>query len=164
MNHIWTIRGPSFASLKDKRGFKERPHGPEGYNYSPPPPRLVISSDPFQVISEGYSLSQFVYLLTLDNTGGFWPGFGIIILIYILSLVFGIVILKFLSVYLNFEGTKKIHVLLVLIWSFGGRWRFLTGIGILILIWIWSLVFDTSILQILNLKLDSEGAKNIHVL
>ena len=33
--------------------------------------------------------------------------------------------------------------------------------GILILIWIWSLVFDTTMIQILALYLDFEGAKNI---
>ena len=36
--------------------------------------------------------------------------------------------------------------------------------GILIFIWIWSLVFDTPMFQILALYLDLEGAKNIHVL
>ena len=35
---------------------------------------------------------------------------------------------------------------------------------ILILILIWSLVFDTPMLQMLALYLDFEGAKNIHVL
>ena len=35
--------------------------------------------------------------------------------------------------------------------------------GILILIWIWSLVFITPIFWILALYLDFEGAKNIHV-
>ena len=43
----------------------------------------------------------------------------------------------------------------------GGFWL---GFGILILIWIWSLVFDTQIFKILALYLDFEGAKNIHVL
>ena len=43
----------------------------------------------------------------------------------------------------------------------GGDWlRF----GILILIWIWSLVFDTTMIQISALYLDFEGAKNIQVL
>ena len=37
------------------------------------------------------------------------------------------------------------------------------GFGILILIWIWSLVFDIPMIQILALYLDFEGAKNIHV-
>merc|ERR1712081_63795 len=35
------------------------------------------------------------------------------------------------------------------------------GFGILILIWIWSLVSDTPMIQILALYLDFEGAKNI---
>ena len=43
----------------------------------------------------------------------------------------------------------------------GGSWL---GFGILILIWIWSLVFDTPLIQNLALYLDFEGAKNIHVL
>ena len=33
-----------------------------------------------------------------------------------------------LALYLYFEGTKNIHVLKVLIWSFGGVWRLLTGV------------------------------------
>ena len=37
------------------------------------------------------------------------------------------------------------------------------GFGILILIQIWSLVFDTPIFQILALYVDFECAKNIHV-
>ena len=36
------------------------------------------------------------------------------------------------------------------------------GCVILILIWIWSLVFDTSLIQILALNLDCEDAKNLH--
>ena len=28
---LWTLRGPSFAHLKDKKGHKERGPGPEGY-------------------------------------------------------------------------------------------------------------------------------------
>ena len=38
------------------------------------------------------------------------------------------------------------------------------GIGSLILIYIWSLIFDTPMIQILALYLDFEGAKNSHVL
>ena len=38
------------------------------------------------------------------------------------------------------------------------------GIGIFILIWICSLVFGSPIFQSLALYLDSEGAKDIHVL
>ena len=37
-------------------------------------------------------------------------------------------------------------------------------LGILILFWIWSLVFDSSIFRILALYLHFEVAKNIHVL
>ena len=43
----------------------------------------------------------------------------------------------------------------------GGSWL---GFGIFILIWIWSLVFDIPMFQILALYLDFEGAKNINVL
>ena len=32
------------------------------------------------------------------------------------------------ALYLDFEGAKNIHVLKVLIWGFGGLWRFLTGV------------------------------------
>merc|ERR1711954_77234 len=40
----------------------------------------------------------------------------------------------------------------------------LLGFGILRLIWIWLLVSDTPMIQILALNLDFEGAKNFHVL
>ena len=50
VGHVWTMRGPSFANVKDKRVRKERPPGPEGYRRPPPPPSPVISKDPFQVI------------------------------------------------------------------------------------------------------------------
>ena len=30
VDHVSTIRGPSFANLKDKRGLKERGPGPKG--------------------------------------------------------------------------------------------------------------------------------------
>ena len=43
----------------------------------------------------------------------------------------------------------------------GGSWL---GFGISILIWILPLVFDTTMIQILALYLDFEGAKSIHVL
>ena len=47
----WTMFGPwEVQVLKDKRGTKERPPGPEGYRRPPPPPSPVISKDPFQVI------------------------------------------------------------------------------------------------------------------
>ena len=38
------------------------------------------------------------------------------------------------------------------------------GVGILFLIWIWSLVFDTHRFQIVAIYLILEDAKNIHVL
>merc|ERR1711954_266169 len=63
----------------------------------------------------------------LQVAGGSLLGFGILILIGIWSLVFDIPMIKILALYLDFEGTKNIHVLKVLIWGFGGRWRFLTG-------------------------------------
>ena len=33
-----------------------------------------------------------------------------------------------MALYLEIEGAKNIHVLNVLIWGFGGGWRFLTGV------------------------------------
>ena len=72
--------------------------------------------------------------------------------------------IRILAIYLDFDGAKNICVLLVMIGALedaGGSWL---GFGILILIWIWSLVFDIPIIQILALYLDFEGAKNIHVL
>ena len=46
-------------------------------------------------------------------------GYGHLSLIHLCS--------KFL-LYLGFEGAKNIYILQVLIWGFGGCWRFLTGI------------------------------------
>ena len=48
--------------------------------------------------------------------------------------------------------------------AYGDAGGSLFGFGILILIWIWSIVVDTPMFQILALYLDFEGAKNIHVL
>ena len=164
------------------------------------------------------SMSIKSWFWALEDAGGSWRGFCILILIWIWSLVFGTPIIQIFALYLDFEGAKNIHVLQVLIWGFGGCWRFLTGIleswswfgyghwslihpcyefwlsslilkvqrismsfkswfgaledaggswlgfGILIVIWIWSLVFGTPIFRILALYLDFESAKNIHVL
>ena len=63
-----------------------------------------------------------------------WLGFGILILIYIWSLVFDTPMFQILSLYLYFEGAKNIHVLYVLFWGFGGHWRVLT--------WVWHLDLD----------------------
>ena len=40
----------------------------------------------------------------------------------------GTTIFQILALCLPFEGVKNIHVLEVLIWGFGGDWRFLTGV------------------------------------
>ena len=63
----------------------------------------------------------------LEDPGGSPLGFGIFILIWIQSLVFDTPMVQILALYLDFEGTKNNHVLQVIIWSFGGRWKFLTG-------------------------------------
>ena len=68
------------------------------------------------------------------------------------------------ALYLDFEGAKDIHVLQVLNLGFGGHWVFLTGSWHWILIWIWWLVFENPMFQILDLCLHYKGAKNIHVL
>merc|ERR1712112_451435 len=64
----------------------------------------------------------------LEDTGGSRLGFGILILIWIWSLVFDTPMIRILALYLDFEGAKNIHVLYVLIWGFRGHWRFLTGV------------------------------------
>ena len=46
----------------------------------------------------------------------------------IMSLVFATPMIRILALYVNFEGAQNIHVLEVLIWGFGGRWRFLAGV------------------------------------
>ena len=42
-----------------------------------------------------------------------------------------------------------------------GSWL---GLGILILIWVWSMIFATTMIQITALYFDFEGVKNIQVL
>ena len=71
----------------------------------------------------------------LEDAGGSWLGFGILILISIWSLVFDTLMIWILALFLYFEGAKNIHVLLVLIWGFGGCWRCLTGVWHLDLDW-----------------------------
>ena len=69
--------------------------------------------------------------------GGCWRflrGVWHLDLIWIWSLVFDIPMVQIFALYLHFEGTKNIHVLQVLIWSFEGCWRFLSGV--------WHFVFD----------------------
>merc|ERR1711954_110699 len=55
-------------------------------------------------------------------------GFGILILIWIWLLVFDTPLIQIVTVYLDFEGAKNIHVLQILIWGFVGHWRFLIGV------------------------------------
>ena len=43
--------------------------------------------------------------------------------------------IRILTLYLDFECAKNINVLWVLIWGFGGRWRFLAGVWHLDLDW-----------------------------
>ena len=50
---------------------------------------------------------------TLEDAGGSRLGFGILSLIWILSLVFGTP--KILAFYLDLEGVKNVHVLKILI-------------------------------------------------
>ena len=105
--------------------------------------------------------SSFV---ALEDTGGSWLRFDILILIWIWALVFDTTMIWIFAFYHDFEGARNIYVLLVMIGALEddeGSWL---EFGILRMIWIWSLVFDTTMIQILALYLDFEGAKNIHVL
>ena len=43
------MRGPSFANVKEKRGTKERPPGPEGYHRPPPPHKMYSFKDYFEL-------------------------------------------------------------------------------------------------------------------
>ena len=104
------------------------------------------------------------WLWTLVDAEGSGMGFAILILIWIWSLVFGTAMIWMLALYLDFEGAKTIHILKSWFGALedaGGSWL---GFGILILIWIWSLVFDTPMIPILALYLDLAGAKNSNVL
>ena len=73
----------------------------------------------------------------LEDAGGSWLGFGILILIWIWSLVFDTPMIQIWALYLDFEGAKNLHVLLVLIWGFVGHRRFLTEV--------WHLDLDSDI-------------------
>ena len=76
----------------------------------------------------------------LEDAGDPWLGFGILILIWIWSLVFGTSFLNF-SLYIDFEGARNIHVLKVLILGFGGFWQFLTRV--------WHLGLDLDMVSVL---------------
>ena len=64
----------------------------------------------------------------LEDAGGSWLGFGILILIWIWSRVFDTHIIQIFAHYLDFEGAENILILQVLIWGFGGYWIFLTEV------------------------------------
>ena len=57
------------------------------------------------------SMSFKSWFGALEDTEGSWLGFGILILILIWSLVFGIPMIQILAPYLDFEGAKNIHLL-----------------------------------------------------
>ena len=100
----------------------------------------------------------------LEEAGGSWLGFGILILIGIWSLVFDTSMIQILALYPDFQGARNIHILQVLIRGFGGHWRFLTGV--------WHLDLDMNMVTGLWYNHDPnfgslpwfEGAKNIHAL
>ena len=43
-------------------------------------------------------------------------------------MVFDTHMIQIMALHLNYEGAKNIYVLKVLIWGFGGCWRFLAGV------------------------------------
>ena len=77
----------------------------------------------------------------LEDAGSSWLGSGILILVWIWSLVSNIPMIRILALYLNFEGAKNIHVLWVLIWDFEECWKILTGA--------WHLNLDLDIVTVL---------------
>ena len=84
-----------------------------------------------------------------------WFGYGHWSLIYLWSeFLLSILIFKVQRTSMSFKSS------FVALEDTGGYWLVF---GILILIWIWLLVFDTTTIQILALYLDLEGAKNINV-
>ena len=100
----------------------------------------------------------------LEDAGGSWLVFGILILIWIWSLVSDTPMCQILALYVGFEGSNRSMYFkssFEALEDTGGSWL---GFGILIWIWIWSPVFDTPFLLILAPYLNFLGAKNIHVL
>ena len=67
------------------------------------------------------------WVWALEDARDSWLSFGIFILTWIWSLVFGTPMLKISALYLDFKGAKNINVLWVLIWGFGGCCRLLSG-------------------------------------
>ena len=110
------------------------------------------------------SMSLKSWFGTLETAEGSWLGFCTLILISIWPMVFrhpfskfwlSILILQVQRTYMSFKSSFGV------LEDAGGSWL---GFGILILIWIWSLVFDTPMIQIVALYLGFESAKNIHFL
>ena len=64
----------------------------------------------------------------LEDAGGFRTTYDYWTLIWICSLLFDTPIFWILALILDFEGSKNVHVLYVLIWGFEGRWMFPTGV------------------------------------
>ena len=110
--------------------------------------------------SQRTSVSFKSWYGALEDAGGSWLGFCILILIWICWSLFHpyskfwlpILILKMQRTSLSSKFWFRA------LEDNGGSWL---GIGILILIWIWSLVFDTTLFRILSLCLYFKGAKNI---
>ena len=75
------------------------------------------------------SMSFKYWFGPVEDAAAYWLKFGILILIWIWSLVFNTPMFKILALCLYFEITKNIYVLCVLIWAFGGCWSFLTFVG-----------------------------------
>ena len=64
---------------------------------------------------------------SLEDARDFWLWVGILILIWIWSMVFDTPIFQILASY-HFEGEKNIHVFEILGWAFGVCWRFLNEV------------------------------------
>ena len=107
------------------------------------------------------SLSLKSWLGALDDTGGSWLRFGILILIWILSLVFNTPVIKMFALYLHLKVQRtsiSIKCWFEALQDAGCSWL---GFGVLILIPMWSLVFDTQIFQILALFLIFKVQKHL---
>ena len=89
------------------------------------------------------SMSFKSWFGALEDAGGSWLGFGILILIWLWSLVFGSPMSQNCLFSLIFEvkrSSMSFKSWLGALEDAGGSWL---GFGVLISIWIWSLVFDT---------------------
>ena len=105
------------------------------------------------------SLSFKSWFVDLEDAGCSWRGFGIWILIWIWSLVFGAPMIWILALYLDFEGQRtymSFKSSFGALEDSGASWP---GFVLLILIWIWSLAFDTNMFQNLAFYRDFEGCK-----